>query len=123
MDAYESLVVLAGQITTVKPAPTGCYLTLCNQDGFFMVQVTPALAQRVGHLLHPAARVCVIGRPLSYYHQRRQANQVVIEAERIAPAEAGGLPVAGLLPLIKLATAYLSHLTVGELQPVYLKEG
>jgi hypothetical protein len=65
----------------------------------------------------------VIGRPLSYYHQRRQANQVVIEAERIASAEADGLPVAGLLPLIKLATVYLSHLTVGELQPVYLKEG
>ena len=90
---------------------------------FFPVQVTPALARSVGHLLCPATRVWVTGRPLSYYHQRRQANQVVIDAERIAPAEGSGLPVAGLLPLLKLAMAHLSQTAAGDLQPVYLKEG
>ena len=108
MDAYDSFVVLVGQITAVKPAPTGYYLTLCNRDGFFPVQVPPALARQVDHLLCLAARVWVSGRPRSYYHQRRQANQVVIEAERIAPAEGDGLPAADLPPL-ELALDYLAE--------------
>jgi hypothetical protein len=122
MDAYESFVVLAGHVTAIKSAPAGCYLTLCNQDGFFPVLVTPALAQQVGHLLYPAARVRVTGRSRSYYHQRRQANQVVIEAEHIASTEGDELPAAGLLPLLNLTMAYLWQ-SVGELQLVYLKEG
>ena len=122
MDEYASFVVLAGQITTVKPASAGYYLTLCNQDGFFPIQVNSVLARRAGHLLRPARRIWVTGRPFSFFHHRRQANQVVVEAERIAPADGDGLLAAGLLPLLKPAVAYLSELKVGELQSVYLKE-
>ena len=116
MDSYDSFVILAGQITAVNPAPSGCYLTLCNQDGFFPVQVNPILARNTGHLLCPAARVCVTGRARSFYHQRRQANQTVIEAVGIAPAEEDELPEAGLLSLLKLTMAHLSQSTVGQLQ-------
>lgn len=123
MDDSDSFVILAGQITAVKPAPSGCYLTLCNQDGFFSIQVNPTLAGSSGHLLCPTARVWVTGRPRSYYHQRRQTNQVVIEAERIAPAEEGGLPAAGLLSFLERVLSYLSRPAAANLRPVCQKEG
>lgn len=109
-----SFAALAGTVDSISQARGELRFMLRNEDGVFSIHVARNLAQTNGQVVQPAAEVCVVGRPKTYYDRRLRTLQVIIWAETVTGIEengsGNGLKLSPLLlSLIRLVTDYLTQ--------------
>lgn len=76
----ESIIVLSGTVCTICRREKAVQFNLRTGEGVFSIHLEGQLTDSLDGTLRPAAQVCVIGCPRSYYHRRRRTNLVYIEA-------------------------------------------